>query len=140
LVVARSYLPLLLLLGLGGVCVSIALTAEKRGEEAGQVAPILAAMLLGFPVFLTPTVVCDFRVDLDRIEVLKALPIRGVWLAVGQLLAPTLVVASIQAVVVVLLQLVLGQVESLLLAVPLLALPINFILFGIENLLFLLFP
>src|SRR5262249_36332044 len=55
-------------------------------------------------------------------------------------LGRTVVAVTVQAVVVVLLHLVLGQVESLMLAVPLLALPVNFILFGVENLLFLLFP
>src|SRR5262249_20608994 len=37
-------------------------------------------------------------------------------------------------------QIVIGRVEPLLLALPLLAFPANFVLFGIENLLFLLFP
>jgi hypothetical protein len=140
LVVARSFLPLLLLLALGGVSISVALTAERHGDDGGSLAWMLAGMVVGFPIFLTPTVVCDFRGDVDRMEVLKALPIRAAWLAVGQILAPSLVVAAVQAIVIAVLQVVLGRVEPLLLAVPLLALPVNFVLFGVENLLFLLFP
>jgi hypothetical protein len=140
LVIARSFLPLLLLLALGGVSISIALSADRPGEDGKSLAWLLAGMLVGFPVFLTPTVLCDFRGDVDRMEVLKALPIRASWLAVGQLLAPTLVLAITQAIVVTALQLVLGRFEPLLLAVPLLAVPVNFVLFAVENLLFLLFP
>jgi hypothetical protein len=140
LVVVRSFLPLLLLLSIGGVSISIALSAGQRDKVGDDLAKILAGTLLGFPVFMTPTVLCDFRGDVDRMDVLKALPIPPAWLALGQLLAPSLVVSVTQGIVAIVLQIVIGRVEPLLLVVPLFALPVNFVLFGIENLLFLLFP
>src|SRR5262249_11754461 len=118
LVVSRSFLPLLLLLALGGVSISIAL-ATRHGDEGESLARMLAGMLVGFPVFLTPTVLCDFRGDVDRMEILKSMPIRSAYLAVGQLLAPTLVVTVVQAIVVAALPVILGRFEPLLVAVPL---------------------
>lgn len=140
LVVVRSFLPLLLLLGLGGASIAMALAGEHLDEEGGARVRMLAAMLVGFPVLMTPAVLCDFRGDVDRMDVLKALPIRPIWLTVGQLLAPSLLIGALQGIVTLILQGILGRIEPLLLIVPLLALPVNFVVFGLENLLFLLFP
>jgi hypothetical protein len=137
LVVIRSYLPLLLLLGLGTMAVAMGLGRMGRETHGGL---ILAGMLIAAPVFLTPSVLCDFRGDVDRLDVLKALPLRPIFLAVGEILAPSLVVVAVQAVAAGILQAILGRIEPGLIAVPLLALPVNFLLFAIENLLFLLFP
>jgi hypothetical protein len=139
-VVVRSFLPFLLLIGLLGVSLATVLSRSDRSEDSLGVVAMLAGMLIGFPLLMTPAVLCDFRGDVDRIEVLKTLPLRPLWLVVGQLLAPTLVVVVVQAVVTAILSLVLGRLHPLLAAVPLLALPVNFILFAIENLLFLVFP
>jgi hypothetical protein len=100
----------------------------------------MTGMLIGVPVFLTPMVLCDFRGDVDRMEVLKSLPIRPTWLAVGQLLAPSLVVVAVQALIAAVGMVILGRFDALLASVPVLALPVNFVIFGIENLLYLLFP
>jgi hypothetical protein len=140
LVVARSFLPLLLMLLIGGVSIAIALSAGQRDKEGDALVWSIAGILIGFPVFMTQTVLCDFRGDVDRMDVLKALPIAPARLALGQLLAPSLVVSVVQGIVAVIVQIVIGRVEPLLVAVPLLAFPANFVLFGIENLLFLLFP
>src|SRR5262249_46182382 len=140
LVVARSFLPVLLLLGIGGVAILMALTAGQRDKEGDSLVWSIVGILIGFPVFMTQTVVCDFCGGVDRMDVLKSLPISPTWLALGQLLAPSLVVSLIQGIVAVIVQIVIGRVEPLLLALPLLAFPANFVLFGIENLLFLLFP
>jgi hypothetical protein len=139
-VVTRSFLPFLLLIGLSGVSLAAVLGRGDLGESSLGTSATLAGMLIGFPILLTPAVLCDFRGDVDRIDVLKTLPLRPLWLAVGQLLAPTFVVVAVQTVVVAILSVVLGRVDPLLAAVPLLALPVNFILFAVENLLFLLFP
>jgi hypothetical protein len=139
--VVRSFLPLLLLFAFGGVSIAMVLAAgsQREGESEAMVRA-LAAMLIGFPVLMTPTVLCDFRGDVDRMEVLKSLPIRPLWLTVGQLLSPSLLIVALQAIVVIVLQFILGRLEPLLLAVPLLALPVNLVVFGLDNLLFLLFP
>jgi hypothetical protein len=137
--VSRSYMPLFVLLGMLGATI-----APLFGRASDLPDPSLEmlqlGMLLGLTIFLTPTVLCDFRSDVDRIDVLKTLPIGPIWIVVGQLLAPTLLLCFLQMIVVAVLLAVLGRVEPLLLAVPLLGLPINFVLFAIENVLFLFFP
>jgi hypothetical protein len=138
--VARSYLPLILLISLLGITAPVVILSGQHGEEEGVAAYTLAAMLLGFPVFLTPTVLCDFRGDVDRLDVLKSLPLAPTWLVLGQVLAPAIVLCLVQFVGVILLQGVLQRFEPILMTVPLLAVPVNFVLFGLENLLFLLFP
>src|SRR5262249_49910452 len=135
LVVTRSYLPVLLLVGVGGMAVAMALSPAGSDNEGGWRTVMLAGILIASPLFVTPPVLCDFRGDVDRMDVLKALPIRPIYLAIGELLAPSLLVVAVQAVAVIILQIILGRFEPLLVAVPLLALPVNFVLFAIENLL-----
>lgn len=135
----RSYAPVFVLLGMLGATI-----APVFGRTADMPDPALEILqlgiLLGLTVFLTPTVLCDFRGDLDRMDVLKTLPIRPSLLVLGQLLAPTVLLCVLQMIVVAVLLIVLGRIEPLLAAVPLLGLPINFVLFALENVLFLFFP
>jgi hypothetical protein len=140
LMALRSYVLIFLVFGLGLAGLIPLVISSKEGVQSSHIVATTAAMLVAFPFLLTPTVLCDFRGDVDRMEVLKALPIRPAWLALGQLLAPSLVVAVVQAAVAVVGMVILGQFEPLLAAVPFFALPVNFVFFGIENLLYLLFP
>jgi hypothetical protein len=92
-------------------------------------------------VFLAPMITfSDFRSDLDRMDILKSLPIRGYCLAVGQLVAPVVLFSLIQWSVLGLVQVVTWQVEPFLVAAAAFVLPFNFLLFALENLLFLWFP
>jgi hypothetical protein len=138
--VLRSYLLIFLVLLIGAVGLMPLIMSIKEGVQNPYIIWTTAGMLIGFPILLTPTVLCDFRGDVDRMEVLKSLPIRPAWLAVGQLMAPSLVVVAVQALVAAVAMLILGRFEAILAAVPLLAVPVNFVVFGVENLLFLLFP
>jgi len=140
LMVLRSYLLIFLALGLGVAGLAPLVVSIKEGVQSAAMVYTTTGMLIGFPIMLTPTVLCDFRGDVDRMEVLKSLPIRPTWLAVGQLLAPSLVVVAVQALVAAVAMVVIGRFEPIIAAVPLLALPVNFVVFGVDNLLFLLFP
>src|SRR5262249_44953622 len=48
------------------------------------------------PLCLTALVPADFRGDVDRLALLKTLPVPGWGLALGQLLAPTLLLSLVQ--------------------------------------------
>jgi hypothetical protein len=137
---ARSYLLLLLLVAFLALTVVPVLAGADESEDGPAMGWVLAALVAGLPVFLTPAVVCDFRGDLDRMDVLKSLPVAPCGLALGQVLAPALLVCFMQGIAVTVAQLLLGRLEPILVATPVLALPINGVLFGLENLLFLLFP
>jgi hypothetical protein len=97
-------------------------------------------MVLAMSMFLTTVVPYDFRGDVDRLEVLKSLPVAPWCLAIGQLLTPVLLLTLVQWTVLGLVQGIVGRVAPLLLVFAAFTLPFNFLLFGLENLLFLLFP
>jgi hypothetical protein len=136
--VLRSRGPLVLFLFLliaaaGPVVIRI----SSRDDKA---ASFFVAGVGMMTLFLNTLVAFDFRSDLDRMDVLKTLPIRPAALAVGQLIAPTVLVSALQWLMIAVLILVAPDGTAVYVGVALLAVPFNFFLFGLENLLFLLFP
>ena len=103
--------------------------------------PIVAAAAWG-TIMLTAMLKFDFRAEVDQMAWLKALPLRPTATAAGQLAVPTLFITLLQL-------LLLGAAAwaapsarerlFLLAALPFL-LPVNLLIVGVENLLFLLFP
>jgi hypothetical protein len=89
---------------------------------------------------LTSLVPFDFRADVERMAELKALPIRASGLAVGQLIAPVVLMTALQWTVLGVLALRLGTADALFWALAAFAPPYNALLFGVENLWCLLFP
>ncbi|MGH7170392.1 MAG: hypothetical protein ACRELG_08965, partial [Gemmataceae bacterium] len=93
--------------------------------------------------FMTTILPFDFRGDIDRLALLKTLPLPPWRLAIGQLLAPVLLMTALQCVGLAVVAWTSPPSDWLLLAclacaayVP----PVNFLLFAMDNLLFLLFP
>lgn len=82
----------------------------------------------------------DFRGDLDHFDWLKSLPIRPVAIAAGQVAAPTLALTAFHLVVLACCAPFLPGAQGRLALAALFVLPCNAVLFGLENLLFLLFP
>ena len=137
----RSYrgLTILLIAGLAaGIGPAIASASD---ENAAQVLPwMLAGMGLFMSLLLNQFFAYDFRADVDRIEVLKTLPI-PVWkIVAGQLITPVLFASGFQVVLIAMIYAVFGQVGYLLLGVVLLAPPVNLLLAGVDNAIFLTFP
>ncbi len=82
----------------------------------------------------------DFRRDVDRFAVLKSLPIRPWILTMGQMTAP-IVSCSLFQLVVLLVAMCIRPYPLLWLAVFMLFLiPINGVIFGLENVIFMTFP
>jgi hypothetical protein len=140
---ARSLRPVIIFLGIFLLLVGgsrLAMDAIEPGElRAGGW--FIGSTVLGMTVaMLTPLLTFDFRGDIDRMDVLKALPLPAWRVALGQLLAPTLVLSAVQLLVVGMVQGFWGGVGPLLAGVVLFALPFNFLSFALENLMFLLFP
>lgn len=116
-------------------------------------APALAGMLVVMTaLFMSPLLPFDFRGDVDRLALLKSLPIPPWRLALGQVLAPALLVNLLQWFVLLILYYSslrpggparagsVGEAGTTLAICGLFALPVNGLLFALENLLFLLFP
>src|SRR5262249_55034540 len=108
---------------------------------AGRDRTPLVVLLIGcVTVFLTALVPFDFRGDLDRMAERKTLAAPGWALALGQVLAPTVILTVLQWLLLLpLLPLAPGQRGWVAVAAAY-APAFNFVLLGLENLLFLLFP
>jgi hypothetical protein len=91
-------------------------------------------------LFLTTLVPYDFRGDIDRLAALKALPIAPWRLALGQLLTPTLLLALMQWLALALALVMAPEEWHRLLVVAAFVPVVTFVIVGLENLLFLLFP
>jgi hypothetical protein len=108
-------------------------------EKEEALAPTLAGLGIWLSVFLTALVPFDFRGDVDRIAVLKTLPISPCALVIGQLLTPVLLLSAMQTLALA-AGLLSPKHSTMVLALAGFVLPFNFVLVAIENLLFLLFP
>jgi hypothetical protein len=139
---ARGTERLLLLLVILGVAMGGPMLAALRDEEENALL-VLAAVAIWLTLFLTTLLPFDFRGDIDRLALLKTLPLPPWRLAVGQLLAPVLVMTTLQGVglsVVVCTSPPSDWMLPVCLVCAAYVPPINFLLFALDNLLFLLFP
>ncbi len=135
-----------------------ALRASGRALVVVLIASIAGGPLLAWPgagdswtkiaivvwatVFVLPRVLnFDFRNDQDHLAELKAMPISPRIVAIGQLLAPVLILSVFHLTLLVGAVICTdGSVRGQLLAIIPFVLPMNVLLFGVENLMFLLFP
>jgi hypothetical protein len=132
---------LLLLLVLGVVLVGPMLTSLR--EEQDSIPLVLGLVALWLTLFLTTMLPFDFRGDIDRLAFLKTLPLSPWRLAVAQVLAPVVLMTGLQWTGLAVVASTSPPSEWLLPACLTCALylpPINFLLFALDNLLFLLFP
>jgi hypothetical protein len=108
-----------------------------------QSVPLEGLLIMGLvwvAILITPLMPYDFRGDVDRIAVLKTLPLAAWKLALGQLLTPVLLMSSLQGFVLIVVAVLVPPTIPRVAACLLYLLPFNFLLFALENLLFLLFP
>ncbi|MCI0462816.1 MAG: putative ABC exporter domain-containing protein [Gemmataceae bacterium] len=135
---ARSLLALVTVMVLAVVFALPPVMAESGGPDTG---PILALTLIGLmALFISPLLPFDFRGDLDRLEVLKTLPLAPWRIALGQVVVPALVLTLVQLLMLGGLQLYWGKGEPLLLAAMAFGPVLNLLLVLLDNLLFLWFP
>jgi len=122
---------------------------SSHAENLGMVAVIIIAAVLGYSLLLGPQLLrLDFRHDLPQAEILKTFPLRGWQIALGEILAPVVVLAGFQWLLVLIgFGLVLflpGKHAALIVAIGLSAacvLPVlDFLLLLIPNAAVLLFP
>ena len=115
------------------------LPALAKGGNGTQGAA-LAWFVAGVTFFAAPLLPFDFRGDLDRMDVLKSLPLPAWRVVAGQLLAPVLVLLLFQWIVLALIQIITHPADSIPLAMGVFLLPANLLIFEIENIFFLWFP
>jgi hypothetical protein len=132
----RSSRGLLIMLVIIAVAVFPAMLVLRGGR--GQIAVLGGIGWVS--IFLTQRITFDFRGDLDHIDVLKSLPLRTTSVVLGELMVPVFVLTVLQLLIAVVAT-VLGLMPPYFLAFgAIVIVPVNFVLFEIDNLLFLLFP
>ena len=147
--VMRSPGRLVGLVVIQAVFVGVMLSVAR--EAGGGLVSIMITGVIMMSLFTTTMLPFDFRGDLDRLEALKTLPLPPWRLALGQIATPALILGALQWVM-------LGGLAAVeyvrapahnaahwaellwLLAGAAIVVPINFLLFGLENVLFLLLP
>ncbi len=82
----------------------------------------------------------DFRRDCDRLPILKTLPIAPSAVVIGQLATPVILATLLQLLVLVVVMIVRPVSFGLALGAIGFFIPINIVIFGLDNLIFLLYP
>ena len=131
---SRSLLILLLLISLAAAPAMYAGGIKLASPNA------LAGMALWLSFMLANTLRFDFRGDVDHIDVLKALPVSPSAVVVAQLVAPVAVMTALQLVLFAGALVMFKLPAPYMLAGIMFVLPLNALMFAVENLIFLLFP
>lgn len=135
---SRGLAIMLTIVGLATLAPTLVASRAGAGEVAGIVFAMPLVMLSTF--FLPQMLQFDFRGDIDRLDVLKSLPISVTSIVVGQLIAPVLMACLIQLTMLASVALMVTGWNTTMLSAVLLLPMANVLIFGIENLVFLLFP
>jgi hypothetical protein len=137
----RSVKGLLLYLCFFGALLLWPFLFEKasRGitDLLGEMTPAIVIMAT---LFISSIIAFDFRADIDRMDVLKSMPIAPYGLSFGQLVTPVILATIFQLFLVAFLAAVWRGLGWLALFGVIFIVPFNVLLFGVDNLLFLLFP
>ncbi len=99
------------------------------------------ATLAFYTFLLLPTALrFDFHRDFDRLAILKGLPVSPAAAVIGQTLAPVLIATVFQAAVLTVAIVVRPQPLHLLATALAVMIPLNVLVFALDNLIFLLYP
>lgn len=126
---------LLLLCAALGPVLYLAGAAEHRTPVA-----LIISIVFSMNALFANALRFDFRGDLGHLDVLKSLPLRPAAIVVAQLVAPTLVLTICQIPLFVGVGFFFRVEAHFVLAATLTAIPLNALVFAIENVLFLQFP
>lgn len=133
----RNSRTIIIALVIMAICFGAPLMSKKA--EARHTLPLAISMLTWLTIFLSMMIRFDFRMDLDQIQWLKMLPLRPSAVAAGELLAPVLMTAAIQIILAGGVAYAAGQ-APIAGYVAAFAIPVNLLMFGSENVMFLLSP
>jgi hypothetical protein len=98
-------------------------------------------MLLMMSIFYLPQLIrFDFRGDVDRMDVLKSLPISSSAAVIGELIVPIALTTILQMSLFAAVGLTQHGLSLYLYAAAAFVAPVNLLVFGLENLVFLLYP
>ena len=91
--------------------VPVLLADAQEGSKDSSVPYSIGGTTLGMTLFIVlPMLLYDFRGDLDRMDVLKSLPLSPLRIVIGQITAPVVLLTLLQTTMAVVLQLARGGV------------------------------
>jgi hypothetical protein len=102
--------------------------------------PALVGQMGFLTIIMTRAAAFDFRGDLDAMDWLKSLPLPPVAIAIGQLVAPVSLLTGVHFLFLAVAMVFMPTARPMLILVAAFSPLFNFLLLGIDNLLFLLFP
>jgi hypothetical protein len=109
--------------------------------DAGMAFLFTMGTLAFYTFLLLPTALrFDFRRDLDRLVILKGLPVTSSAAAAGQVFAPVLIASLFQCGILTLTVVARSLPPELLVLAMLIMVPLNVLVFGLDNLIYLLYP
>lgn len=122
----------------------IAMVSGPVMASAGSASSIsgFAGLAYFFLAFIVPrSLVCDFRGEIGAIELYKSLPTAPWRICAAQLVVPVVLSSAIQLTMIASAVIFVGGPEAgVLLILAAYAVPASLLLYGLENLIFLLFP
>ncbi|MBX3439323.1 MAG: hypothetical protein KF861_17675 [Planctomycetaceae bacterium] len=129
-----------LLLALGVPAALSCLPLIERGESIETFLNV-AGMLCLYSFLLLPAALkFDFRRDYDRLPILKTLPVRPLAIVVGQLATPIVLSTMLQVFVLAIAFLVCPVPLTIAVNALLMIIPLNVVIFGLDNLIYLMYP
>lgn len=135
---ARGPLFVLVIIAIGAGPAAMLLA---RGDDIpGPMVWTLIGLAAWMSLWFTMIVPFDFRGDLDRMDWLKMLPLRPMAIVLGQLAAPVLIFTALHILLFSGFAVLVESWRLVLFAASMFILPYNFLHFGVDNLIFLLFP
>jgi hypothetical protein len=126
-----------------GILAIIAITFARQTHRGSSGSAALGQLLGTFAwlnVIFISMLKFDFRDELDRLDVLRSLPIRPLAVAAAEVFTPVLMLTAMQAMLLVAIAYTFPGTGKHVLWAAAFAVPFNILLTAIENLLFLLFP
>jgi hypothetical protein len=135
---ARSSRGLVILLLIIGIAAGTFML-QHRGGSSSSMMRLLGTVAWMNVVFIS-MLKFDFRDELDRLDLLRSLPIRPVAVAAAELFTPVLVLTTMQATLLIVVGLSFKHAWKFVIPAAAFAVPFNVLHVGIENLLFLMFP
>lgn len=129
-----------LLLALTAPAILSCLPLMQRLDPVPTMTYVSAALAFYSLLLLPAALKFDFRRDVERLGTLKQLPIRPLHVAIGQLAAPVLVASGFQLTILIAAYIWRPAPIPFLLAAVTFLIPLNVLIFAMENTLFLLYP
>lgn len=136
---ARKY-EVSLVFALGVPAVLSCLPLLANGDSVNTFLNVASALIFYSFLLLPAALKFDFRRDYDRLPVLKALPVSPLAIVIGQLAIPVLLATLLQGFVLLFAFVVRPIPVPILINALLMVIPLNVMIFGLDNLIYLMYP